>query len=118
SRRYKAESDYLSSEEFQRSSISYSSNSDHLQTAEVGGNRAFPEIVYFSVSISDCSSDFKKFATVTGTVHQRVYEVSKKEAMSDAGMRPSDVLEVERPFKEAEVKDEEPGATDVLKSGK
>ncbi|CAN1220110.1 hypothetical protein LINPERPRIM_LOCUS1794, partial [Linum perenne] len=159
--------DYLSSEEFQRSSISYSSNSDHLQMAEVGGNRALPDIVCFSLSISDCSSNFKKFAMVmclsafrlleasvaridladqidrTNGGHKRnslrrkfvkrssklfyrfnierwiglgvekhladyisIYQCSALDfshtvllAAPYAGMRPSDVLEVERPFK-------------------
>ncbi|CAN1161317.1 hypothetical protein LINPERHAP2_LOCUS23850 [Linum perenne] len=103
--------DYLSSEEFQRSSISYSSNSDHLQMAEVMCLSAF-RLLEASVARIDLADQIdrtngghkrnslrRKFVKRSSKLFYRSSSYMEHLWWYTICMRPSDVLEVERPFK-------------------
>ncbi|CAN1783867.1 hypothetical protein LINPERHAP1_LOCUS16417 [Linum perenne] len=111
--------DYLSSEEFQRSSISYSSNSDHLQMAEfqflivllISRNSRWADQIDRTNGGHKRNSLRRKFVKRSSKLfysidYISIYQCSALDfshtvllAAPYAGMRPSDVLEVERPFK-------------------
>ncbi|CAN1783866.1 hypothetical protein LINPERHAP1_LOCUS16417 [Linum perenne] len=114
--------DYLSSEEFQRSSISYSSNSDHLQMAERLESSEYSAAAaigtFFRADQIDRTNGGHKRNSLRRKFVKRssklfysidyisIYQCSALDfshtvllAAPYAGMRPSDVLEVERPFK-------------------